>query len=120
MYTISVQMATTIILLLPIKIIYTIQNTSNLSFMSFFHQLSFQVKAASIPLSISNLQLLFLKHYYVHLTTRTLFLFYIFWHVQIMKNHVFCYTFSCVNVCELQMCHLFHLFIRYLMYCILY
>ena len=45
---------------------------------------------------------------------------YIFWHVQIMKNHVFCYNFSCMNVCELRICHLLHLFVRYTMYHLLY
>ena len=40
------------------------------------------------------------------------FLLYIFWHAQIMKNHIFCYNFSCVNVCEIGIRHLLHLFIR--------
>ena len=48
------------------------------------------------------------------------FLLYIFCHIQIMKNDVFCYNFSCVNVCVLKICHLLHLFIRYTMYHFLY
>ena len=35
-----------------------------------------------------------------------------------MKNHVFCYNFSCVNICEIRICHLLHLFIRYTTLCI--
>ena len=35
-----------------------------------------------------------------------LFLLYIFWDVQIIKNHVFCCNFSCLNVCEIRICHL--------------
>ena len=31
------------------------------------------------------------------------------------ENHVFCYNFSCVNVCEIRICHLFYFFIRYTM-----
>ena len=30
--------------------------------------------------------------------------------LQIMKNHVFCYDFSCVNVCEIRNCH-FYIFL---------
>ena len=56
------------------------------------------------------------KHVYLDI----FFLWYIFWHVQIMKNHVFCYNFSCVNVCEIGIYHLLHLFIRYTMYLFLY
>ena len=26
-------------------------------------------------------------------------------HVLVMTNHVLCYNFPCVNVCELQICH---------------
>ena len=48
------------------------------------------------------------------------FIVYIFWHTQIMKNHVFCYNSSCVNVCEIRISHLLHLFIRYKMYHFLY
>ena len=48
------------------------------------------------------------------------FLLYIFWHVQIMKNHVLSYNFSCVNVCEIRICYLLHLFIRYTMCHFLY
>ena len=44
------------------------------------------------------------------------FLLYMFWYVQIMKNHVFCWIFFCVNVCEIRLFHLLHLFIRYTMY----
>ena len=29
---------------------------------------------------------------------------------------IFCYKFPCVNVCEVKICHLLHLFIRYIMY----
>ena len=46
------------------------------------------------------------------------FSLYIFW--QIMKNHVFCYSFSCVTDCETRLCHLINLFIRYTMYHFLY
>ena len=46
------------------------------------------------------------------------FSLYIFW--QIMKNHVFCYSFSCVTDCETRLCHLLNLFIRYTMYHFLY
>ena len=46
------------------------------------------------------------------------FLLYIFWHVQIMKNHGFCCNFSSVNVCGLK--NLLHLFIRYTIYHFLY
>ena len=45
-----------------------------------------------------------------------LFSLYIFWQVQIIKNHAFCYNFSCVNVCEIRICHLFYFFIRSTMY----
>ena len=44
------------------------------------------------------------------------FLFYVFWHVQIMKNQVFCHNFPCVNVCEIRICHLLHIFVRYTIY----
>ena len=44
------------------------------------------------------------------------FWLHIFGHVQIMKNQVFCSNFSCVNICEIGLCHLLHLFIRYTIY----
>ena len=36
------------------------------------------------------------------------------------ENHIFCYNFSCVNVCEIRICHILHLFIRYTMSHFLY
>ena len=48
------------------------------------------------------------------------FLLYIFCHIQIMKNDVFCYNISCVNVSEIRIFHLLHLFIRYTKYQYLY
>ena len=32
-------------------------------------------------------------------------------HVQIMKNQIFFYSFFCVNVCVLRICHLLHIFL---------
>ena len=43
-----------------------------------------------------------------------------YWHVQIMKNHVFCHIFSFVNVFAKRICHFLHLFNWYTMYHFLY